>query len=126
MQLQDEVLSRLDALALKLGVAGEHLWEVMVQRAYLEWIDVVSLVFLLIAVFVLRYLVAKSSDEYFPVEATCYNEWKRAEWRVFIWVLAGVAAIGLSISVAVQSTQAIQASLSPEYWALTHIFNLAQ
>lgn len=35
-QLTDELLSRLDTLASKLGVAVEHLWSVLVRQSVLE------------------------------------------------------------------------------------------
>ena len=34
--MQEELLNRLDALAAKLGVGGEHLWEVLLQQAQVE------------------------------------------------------------------------------------------
>jgi len=37
-QIQQEIFSRLDTMASKLGVAAEHLWEVLVLHAYTEGI----------------------------------------------------------------------------------------
>jgi hypothetical protein len=34
--MKEEILSRLDALALKLGVAVEHLWEILVRQGFVE------------------------------------------------------------------------------------------
>lgn len=38
--MNEEIFSRLDALASKLGVAGAHLWEVLVRQAYVDFIEV--------------------------------------------------------------------------------------
>lgn len=40
-----EILSRLDALAVKLHVTGSHLWEVLIKHAYIDGIkDVIGII----------------------------------------------------------------------------------
>lgn len=36
MSMDEQVLERVDALAAKLGVVGEHLWDVLVRQVYVD------------------------------------------------------------------------------------------
>lgn len=52
--LEDKVLDRIDALAEKLGVAAEHIWEILVQQAPIEaWSNIVMTVITLTFCFTL-------------------------------------------------------------------------
>ena len=54
--VQEEILTRLDALGAKLGVAADHLWEVFTQQALMQGIGkmAVMLVIILTSLYLLK------------------------------------------------------------------------
>lgn len=115
MTQSQEVLSRLDALAAKLGVAASHLWAVLVRQAYVEAAGTALFVAMIVAltyvaVRVFRYGRAKEWYSGFDNESACIG--------------TAVACLGLGVCWVIALVQIVcsaQNILNPEYFALSKI-----
>lgn len=101
-----EVLQRVDVLAAKLGVAGEHVWAVLVRQAHLEVLF--NLAVAVACGYALRKLIlfvrAHTNDDDLPVA---------------VLGALGIAIVGMFFLAALG--YALTAALNPEYWALQQI-----
>jgi len=122
-QLTQEVLVRLDALAAKLGVTAERLWDVLVASAALRWYSVAEAgvlfaVSALIAVWGWRN--ANRRGWFIATGGTKYDE--------TLWGLIPIAAVvstGVCFVVTVvQIVSALKATAMPEYHALQQVLKL--
>lgn len=113
--MNQEVLSRLDALAAKLGVAANHLWGVLVRQAYVDALG--SLLFALIA-------AALTYGFYRVVLYGRAEKWYDGYDTELAVVGTGVVGVGLVVCVVialVQLVAGIQNVANPEYFALRHV-----
>jgi hypothetical protein len=110
MEITKEILDRLDAIALKIGTTGEHLWEVLTKQGMVEG------VFGLIGVVVvplLFYIMIKTVLKYKDVV-----EEENAEGPVlFFCFIISLILFGLFIF----SVIGVQYLFNPEYYALKTI-----
>jgi len=117
--MQEEILTRLDALAEKLGVAAHELFAIYVRQAPLEFVDVVGSGIILMTTF----FVVKSAVKIF---ATAVEEDK--EGKMFgagvITAIASVILIVASFVVIDETQEAVKAVLNPEYYAISHLGQL--
>ena len=113
--MQEEILTRIDALAEKLGVAAQELFAIYVRQAPLEFVDVAAVAVVLIIIGLLfKYSLSKMIKE---------EQFDDSGW----WIVTGVTCVALFIFVAVEigeTAQAIKAVLNPEYYAITHLSEL--
>ena len=131
--IKEEVFKRLDALAEKLGVAADHLWEVLLRQAdvavygYAVKIAFV-LLFLVAGVFVCRWCFRREialREAWEAREAREENSRYRPnpDWALpivvtFPTVVIPIAAI-LSFAI-----DALTPLLNPEYWALQKVIEM--
>lgn len=107
--MNEETLQRIDALAAKLGVVGEHLWAVLLEQAYIAGVTAtVASVFCIlaaIALFVVAWAMFKDSTE----------------WDMGGWVLALIAALLAGAFAIGFAHDAATCFLNPEYYALQKV-----
>jgi hypothetical protein len=108
--MTEEILKRLDALAVKLGVTGTHLWGVLVQQARIEAFECIgwALVWIGIGIFCVRKarksLKFEDPDKYFEIRLGLYAAFAVSIFICFM-LLAGVPS----------------QIINPEYWALKEV-----
>ena len=126
MQMQDEILTRLDAFAAKLGVAADQLWEVMVSRAYLEVLDPIVMVCIICLLLVLRKMIHGALVPVCPTreERKSHYEWSKGECSGTIWAITLVFCSVLCIVTFIETAEAVKAWILPEFWALEHLREL--
>jgi len=109
---QEQVITRIDVLAEKLGVAAEQIWSAYLLEAKLICLDFVIMLVLTIPITLLAaWCIKKYSD--------C--EYKKEDmWMGCCIATGGTALIGIIISV-VLAFMALHAWVNPEYWAFSHI-----
>ncbi len=108
-EMQQEILQRLDAVALKMGVAAEHLWEVLVRQAYLQWIPVGLLLVFLLPITTFLIVFREEFDD---------------DASIGPMIFLTIIAVALSIALLLMASTAISATLNPEYWALNKLLSL--
>ena len=122
--MNDEVLARIDALAAKLGVVGEHLWGVLVRQAYIEGAGALfgAVVFALVAGGVLRAAFRAKAAHNPNVKR--YGEpvgpWKwedHPEWLIGGGAVVAMAVFGGSLC----AIHAATCLLNPEYAAISKL-----
>jgi hypothetical protein len=134
--LRDELFARLDAIAAKLGVAAEHLWEVLVRQAYMEWFSVLG--WCLAAV--ILYLMGKAMAQFVyhmsysgMIDPPSYRTKRSDEEAVKLSTeYKGIAqnianmVVGIVVACGVISRMviALSASFNPEYFAFKEIMKL--
>jgi len=112
-----EVLSRLDALAAKLGVAANYLWAVLVRQAYVEAVG--ALLFLVVVHLATRYALRiwrHGRDK----------GWHQGEYGLpfEMGTAIGMLMLGVCWIVAVvQVVCGVQNVLNPEYFALHQVLD---
>ncbi|MBU8921721.1 MAG: hypothetical protein KOO63_07860 [Bacteroidales bacterium] len=120
--LQDEVLLRLDAMAAKLGVAASHIWEVLVARAYLEWIDAVAILVMLLALYPLQKMIYSIWAANFDKESGGgYNDWTKQDCRTVVLSVTAILVVFFGILGVLETVEAFKAGMAPEYWALNKL-----
>lgn len=109
--MQQEILTRLDALAAKLGVAAEHIYAVYVAQANIEAITrlVGLVVILLVAPIVFR--LRKRLPE----------DWTDEPHYIIPVICGGAALLGIIIGVAIHVVEIPTLLYNPEFWALKQI-----
>ena len=120
-QLAPELLSRLDALALKLGTTVEYLWAVLVKQTYfypIQWL-IAALVLLVCGSYV-RKLVGKGLGEAKKERGyKCdLDGWYVAYYFGCVVLGAGVLLLGIALYTTVV------VMVNPEYYALTELLRL--
>jgi len=115
--LQDEVFTRLDILAAKLGVTATRLWDVLVAQASVSFIQhLLGAVFCLIVILAyatwFRWALKKmgSLGEVFDSSDTGP-----------IFFFGGLVALGASVALPIVVIESLTPLLNPEYWALQEI-----
>ena len=115
-----EVLSRVDALAAKLGIAAQHVWEIYVQQAKVEAIrDVITTVlFLLIAFGLFKAIPFFWGLKQKAASVDRYED--GAGWAAAA-IISGVLilpAVGLVLGFLYS---AVGEWINPQYWAFQHL-----
>ncbi len=118
----EEVMTRIDALATKLGVTAEYLFGVYVKQAYIEFISYMSYYFLY-AIFMTgvvifgKYCIKKFNSEDFNIDSSTGIPLIVA----FILICVGSCIwTGISIS---YIRDILLCYFNPEYWAFVRILN---
>ena len=107
-KLAQDVLSRLDTIAGKLGVAADHIWGVLVKQAVVSgWTDLA-----LLAVFWVPLLTAQIAGIRWYMKQE-----KPSDDNFAIPGIPAVMLVVLTIVTLILAPQAIQALINPEYWA---------
>lgn len=109
--MDEQVMQRIDALAAKLGVVGEHLWEVLVRQAYIT-----GATNLFHAAFVAVVVAA-----YFKWVVPWANAGGHYDER---WIGAGLAGAALTVWTIIAFLLALDGVgyiLNPEYFALRKV-----
>ena len=112
------VLSRVDALAGKLGIAAQHLWEIYILQARVEALRDLLLagVYIAISIVLIRIAIPKLLQAW-----NKEREYDRHPAYIALSCVAGlVAAIFLCLSIS-YSYQAIGEWFNPQYWAFQHL-----
>jgi hypothetical protein len=125
-ELQKELLSRLDALAAKLGTTSDHLWAILIRQAKIVAIEDALWILMAIAFSV---LLGKAALWVTRTEkANEKQEWNQRSpiaWDygpvIFFSGIAGVACLILDVLAFVSLFELPTLLLNPEYWALTQI-----
>ena len=113
--MQEEILTRLDALTEKLGVAAQELFAIYVRQAPLEFADVVGVVIGLAVVGLLfKYSLSRMAQE---------DQFDDSGWFMVV-ILSCIALLIFGVFVVAESTEAVKAVLNPEYYAITHLGQL--
>lgn len=112
--IQAEVLTRLDAVAAKLGVGAEHLWEIFVRQSVTSGYVKLGTFLLVIAVFATTALV--SHRKFF--KAT--NKDVKDTLAMVFWVSMVLTCIA-SFVFSVQLNNIIPHIVNPEYFAWKEI-----
>ena len=108
---REELFSRLDALAAKLGVGAEYLWEVLISQAGVRVIqNLMIIAFVLVCVVVwsvcFRHLVAQEDE----------NHWGWGP-TILLGLLLVIGAVGAGVL----AWELPGLILNPEYWAFQQI-----
>lgn len=109
----NEMMSRIDLLATKLGVAAEHLWEVMVRQAVITGtIELLTVIFITsgLAIYVKLLLKNRWYDK--------IEEVPTLSGVIVVCSMVIATVFGLCMLVAFTTLDsAITKILNPEYWA---------
>ena len=116
-ELTKELLSRLDALAAKLGIAADQLWAILVRQAHVE----MNVQF---AVGLLAFLVLLAAAGLFVYGARrgwgdCWDD--EAVGSAFVGGLIAVLAFGIATF---SWLDAYCIAMNPEYWAFKELVKL--
>ena len=119
------VVSALQGVANKLGVASEHLWGVLVGQAFLvgiAWLMFIVVVMVLACYWVkMTKMVYKNVTVGYPdVERPGrYDQWDEAH---YLYVAAGWVAIAICCIIILGNMgEILSCFLNPEYWALNKL-----
>ena len=109
----------LEPLAIKLGVAVEHLWEVLLKQAPISGaLDVLFYIFTAACVYVVYRLWL------FIIRKVGQDGWGEA---AYIWpALATMAVFFLVIASLLSLPVTLAAFFNPEYWALHKVLSFAK
>ena len=119
-ELTKEFLTRLDALADKLGTTADYLWIVLVKQAQIEAIESI---FILISGIGTTYFTMKLWWWLVPrIEAAEHED---GGW-IFLGVISSIVSIVLIISSMFSVFSIPTKLLNPEYWALQEIMKVLQ
>ena len=137
-ELKEEVLSRIDAVAAKLGVASERLWEVFVTQSYLNgmtgaiWITLIMIISLTCMINIVSGAVkhAKAQEHLSIHDRTSYYfcGYNNDTPTVRLFILSAVALFFIIslIGVVVEMPQDIRQILNPEYYAWLEIRSILE
>lgn len=117
-ELQAKLAEKIDVLATKLGVAAEHVWEILVRQQMIEGLE--GLVIFLAAVTVLSLAFPALLRNIHRAEAASRNEEGEFVVKVFVYGCASV----LSFALGLNGFFKIKMLLNPEFYALKEIANL--
>lgn len=114
-KLQQEIFSRLDAVAAKLGVAADQLWEILIKQAFIEGITSLIWAVILIGAAIIGWWGVCSKR----FTWTSFDQ--EAPGPKFLFILAG---LGCTIAAPFALTSAIQYLLNPEYQAFQNLLTI--
>jgi len=106
--MQEELLKRLDALAAKLGVAAEHLWDVLVRQGQIEGMRGVVLA---VVGFVVMLIAGRKAARAFREN----RDDATMGWVILCFLSGGAALVGQADAWYL---------LNPEYFALRQLLEL--
>ena len=109
---QEQVISRIDVLAEKLGVAAEQLWTSYLLEAKLVCLDFIIIVLVTIPTVAVAIWCLKKLN-------AC--EYKNEDWWMGWTMVTVLCAIIAVIATIVMGFLALHALINPEYWAFNHI-----
>ena len=119
-EAMQQILARIDALAVKLGITAQYLWGVLLRQAYvtayMDWGAAgIGLVFGIAGAFsirhALRYCCNKNNQD--------YGDWPDAG---MVWLaVSGMTCVVSTIICFSASFEAITILLNPPFWALQQI-----
>jgi O-antigen/teichoic acid export membrane protein len=116
--MNEQTTKLIESLAAKLGTTAEYLWSVLVNQAYVSGIkSLIGIIISLLVSFAL-YKVYKFAAKKIDVEGEDDNE---GFWAIRI--LTGVAQIIPFILVLYYTSNAFNAFMNPEYWALKELLD---
>jgi uncharacterized membrane protein YraQ (UPF0718 family) len=128
-ELSKEVLTRLDAIAAKLGVAAGEVWRILLKQAFVESVVqvVVGVLLAITAAIVVKWFYSRVlADQAFNanIKEEHSYDYYRAKRDPAGWVtgmvlcsIAGLVAIGVAIS-------GILGVMNPEYYALRELLSV--
>lgn len=113
--MRQEVFTRLDAIAAKLGILSTHLWEVLIRQAYAA--AAVNLVWtvLLTVLAIIMYRVTRKGFN-LALDGDDDAGFAAIGGGLLFVASASIAAVCLS--------EAMSAIINPEYWAFAKVLNL--
>lgn len=119
IEVPQEVLTRIDALAKTLGTTAEMLWTAMVKQAKLQivWPIVtfgVGMGLLLLSLY--------TNKKYVYWNDRSHYDSAKSEFFGFVAVVSGILVGVMVIVLTIVGVEATMAWLNPEYWAYKHIF----
>jgi len=122
-KLTPEILSRLDALAAKLGVTVQFIWSVLLQQAKVVAItDLTAAVFTGTVACICCYKLYTLIKEEAEKDARLLSGWQGAAGaRAMIFSLGLIAGL---IAFFTALPAAITPLFNPQYWALSQILNV--
>ena len=108
----EQVMTRIDALAVKLGVTAEYLFGVYVRQAYVEVMQFVTFFSVWFIVFVLTMLAFRKSMQV---------SWDNPTfWNISV-VIGGFASFVLGMIVLIESKGVFACYFNPEYFAFSKL-----
>ena len=108
----EQVMTRIDALAVKLGVTAEYLFGVYVRQAYVEVMQFVTFFSVWFIVFTLTMLAFRKSMQV---------SWDNPTfWNISV-VIGGFASLILGMTVLIESKGVFACYFNPEYFAFKEI-----
>jgi hypothetical protein len=118
--MKEELLQRLDALAAKLGVAVEHLWDVLVVQGYVEGATALALTLVGASLVVVGVRMLKKN--LILLVGADQDEEPRYGVMAFVW------GIGAVVGCIVFATNVIYVKylFNPEFYALYEILKLVR
>ena len=122
-ETRKEVFQRLDALAQKLNVTGEHLWDVLVAQAEIVLYEHLMWLGLGILLLAISMTTATKIHRYLTGQARSYDGYE-GWWGL---QLMPFAVFLLGITMTIHNVGAILTPLlNPEYWALLQVMRIIQ
>lgn len=122
-EMQKELLARLDALAVKLGVGANAIWEVLLRQAkVVEYTDIFWMVILgicMLSCIGYLYWVCKKDEEGDPK----YHDGYHDDWPSFAILGMAICIIAILICAYNLSLELFQVTFNPQYYALQQLFN---
>jgi hypothetical protein len=128
MQLTEEILKRLDALAAKLGTTAEYLWGVLVKQGKVEGVMQIA-EFLILVVLTISFGLFTKNYLYphyleWQGKYTEFGGWRTQEKATVFYDLTWVGLVVTVIFMGVTLANAfdwVTPMFNPEYWALKQI-----
>jgi hypothetical protein len=116
--MKEELLARLDLLAAKMGVAAEHLWEVLTRQGIIEGIE--AIIWLPIALLVMRFSAKTFTQAVYDANKASYDEDGRHIAKAILCA-AGLVVSGI---ITICAAAGIKYLFNPEYYALKQILDM--
>lgn len=116
MDWKQELLKRLDALGDKLGVAGAHLWSVLVRQAYIEGVTDLVVAGLVGIVFVVAFCIGKKCVE-------IVNEGDSDEIHIVVLMVSVLIGALCAVAIWYNVVSGLQELLNPEFFALKNVID---
>lgn len=119
--VKDEVFSRLDLLAAKLGVAVEYLWEVLISQASVEVLETILLcVFTTIFVALYQWGLRVYIKMWDDTDVNTFT------FLSIMSVIGGILVVIFSATAISGLLQLPTLLMNPEYWALEQMRDLVK
>lgn len=123
VDMQAELLKRLDALSAKLGMGASKIWEFTVHQAYVE--GCIDIVVLLCWYFLIGLPLAL-------IGLHAYRQWKTSnetlsyrdpDWFIGMILFGGGGLTVFSVASSSYISNILTCFLNPQYWAFQHILS---